>query len=284
MLSAPAAISAMRRSMQFGLVVRIVLLVSALACLVAAMFSWGGFDGRLALAVVVGLWIALSIRSWHSTRLNAGVPMLLASGEYDEAERQIDRSIRSFSLFGPVKLVALHQLAVLRMAQGRFGDAGALCRELLGHRMARLGGLSRSSRMMLAQAALEEGNASDASAPLASLRSERLSLAESMGLLQLELDYQSRSGQWAQMLEGFMPKVQLAEVMPSGASARVQALLALSALKAGREDVADWLRERAALLESPRELVARRPLLGELFPEARSDSEEADPAPPPQDS
>jgi hypothetical protein len=215
---------------------------------------------------VGGVWIALSVRSWQSTRLAAGVPQLLASGEFDEAERQIDRSLRAFSLFRPVKLVALHQLAVLRMAQGRFADAGALCREVLAHRVGRFGGLSRSSRMMLAQAALEEGDATEAAGPLASLRGERLSLAESMNLLQIEMDYQTRCGQSQAVFAGFMGKVQLAEVMPSGSAARVQALIGLSALKLGRRDVAEWLRRRAELLADPVEMVRQRPALAELWP------------------
>jgi hypothetical protein len=277
MLSARSAISGARRGMTVGLAAKVVLLAAALGSAALALVppSWGlapPLDARLAMAIVAGLWIALSLRSWQSTRLTAGVPHLLASGEFDEAERQIDRSLRAFSLFGPVKLVALHQLAVLRMAQGQFADAGALCREVLAHRMGRFGGLSRSSRMMLAQAALEQGEAGEAAGPLASLRGERLSLAESMNLVQIELDYQTRSGQWHAALAGFMGKVQLAEVMPSASAARIQALLGLSAARSGRADVARWLRRRAELLSDPADLVRQRPALAALWPG------EADPA------
>lgn len=264
-LSARSAISRTRRGITLGLTVRLLLAASAVACFVLAMLPGQLIDPRLALAGVAGAWVFLALRSWQAARLGAEVPQLLANGEFDAAERQIDRSIRSFSLFRPAKLVALHQLAVLRMAQGRFSDAGDLCREVLGHRLGRVSGLSRSSRMMLAQASLESNDALSAAGPLASLRQERLSLAESMNLLQLELDYQSRAGLWRQMISGFMAKVQLAEVMPAGAAARVQALIALSARKTGRTDVAAWLRRRAELLEPPDEMVRQRPILAELW-------------------
>lgn len=276
-LTARAAITRTRRGMTLGLAVKLLLAAAATASAVLAVIPATPVDARLALAVVAGVWIALSVRSWQSARLGAGVPHLLATGDYDEAERQIDRSIRSFSLFRPVKLLALHQLAVLRMAQGRFAEAGALCSEVLGHRLGRMNGLSRSSRMMLAQAALEEGDAASAAGPLASLRGERLSLAETMNLLQLELDYQSRGGQWNQMLGGYMPKVQLAEVMPAAAAARVQALLALSADRLGRRDVTSWLRRRAELLADPQEMVRQRPILADLWPAASPPSPQAAP-------
>jgi hypothetical protein len=62
-----------------------------------------------------------------------------------------------------------------------------------------------------------------------------------------------------------MGKVQLAELMPSSAAARAQALLALAGKRVGRQDWADWLRRRAESLADPGKLVAERPVLRELW-------------------
>jgi hypothetical protein len=278
MLSADAAIARMRRAITLGIAVRALLWAAAVASLICAwlMPSSPPVDGRIALIVVAVLWVTLSVRSWQSTRLNADVPHLLATGEFDAAEEQIDRSLRSFSLFRPIKLVALHQLAVLRMAQGKFADAATICHELLGHRLGMMGSLSRSSRLMLAQALLEQGEPRQAVMPLASLSGERLSLAETLNLLHLELDYGARVGDWQRMFDGYMGKVQLAEVMPAGASARVQASLALAARQVGRADVADWLSRRAALLADPAELVRQRPALAEIWPASAGTQEDGE--------
>lgn len=273
MLSARTAIARSRRGITLGLAVHLLLWAAAAASLVVAALPLPGvlgMDGRLVMMVVLAVWLTASVRSWRSTRLGAEVRNLLASGEFAAAEEQIDRSLRSFSLFRPAKLVALHQLASLRLAQGRGGDAAALCREVLNHRLGLQPALRRSSQLMLAQALLDEGGpaaSAAAAGPLAALRAERLSLAESTNLLHLDLDCRSRVGDWSGMLRDWMPKVQLAEVMPAGNSARVQALLALAALRLGRADVADWLRRRAELLvDSPEDLVRRRPLLAALWP------------------
>ena len=63
-----------------------------------------------------------------------------------------------------------------------------------------------------------------------------------------------------------MNKVQLAELMPTEAAARSQALLALAARKLGREDWAQWLgAARARLLTDAARLMDQRPVLRELW-------------------
>jgi hypothetical protein len=60
-------------------------------------------------------------------------------------------------------------------------------------------------------------------------------------------------------------KVSLAEIMPPQHGARLQAILALAAKQTGQAEWANWLRRRVELLVDVRELVATRPLLGQLW-------------------
>src|SRR6185295_8956938 len=180
---------------------------------------------------------------------------------WEQAEKQIELSLRTFSLFRTSKLLTLHHLALLRHAQSRFSESAVLCRALLGQRLGALGGLSRSSRLILADALLEMGDVRGAYDAFIRLHDERLSLGEAVQLLVTEMDYASRVGAWSEMLTALMTKVQLAELMPTQSSAIVQALLALAAKKMERMDISDWLRKRAELLVDAEELVRQKPVL-----------------------
>jgi hypothetical protein len=154
---------------------------------------------------------------------------------------------------------------VLRHRQRRWQDSATLCRAVLSQRLGVREELGRSSRLMLAAALLELGDARGAGEAVAALRDQQLALPELLSLLQVELDYQSRLGAWDRMLVGLPTKVQLAEVMPPDGAARVQALLALAAKNAGRPDWADWLRRRVELLVDVGKLTSERAALWELW-------------------
>jgi hypothetical protein len=218
-----------------------------------------------ALAGIFALWIALSVTSARSSRLGMDSPALIAAGQYDEAERQIDEAMRAFSLFVPAKLRTLHQLAVLRHAQERWQDAAALCRALLGQRLGGSEGLAKPARLILAESLLEMNDIAGSYGAIQELYLQTLSLEETLNVLALQLDYEARIGAWEKIFAGAAAKVQLAELMPSSAAARAQALLALAALKCGRTDWADWLRSRAELLTDLNSLAAARPMLWELW-------------------
>jgi hypothetical protein len=94
---------------------------------------------------------------------------------------------------------------------------------------------------------------------------EPLSLSEQLNLMLIQLDYSARIEAWQSMMDNFMAKVQLAELLPASASARAQAFLALAARHMSRDDVVNWLTERAGLLGDVQKLVAERPMLGELW-------------------
>src|SRR6185436_5083778 len=170
-----------------------------------------------------------------------------------------------FSLFRSNKLMSLHHLALLRHAQSRYPETATLCRALLGQRLGALGGLSRSSRLILADALLEMGDVRGAYDAFIRLHDDRLSLGEAVQLLLTETDYASRIGAWNHMLAGLPTKIQLAELMPAQNSAAMQALLALAAKKSEKPELADWLKKRAVLMVDAETLVSQRPALKELF-------------------
>src|SRR4029079_15888021 len=122
-----------------------------------------------------------------------------------------------------------HHLAVLRHAQRRWADAVVLCQALLRQRLGGLAGLTRQSRLILAESLLELGDLRGAYESITALYTQRLSLAEGMKLLTVRPDYLSRVHGWDAMLQGLESKVQLAELMNTAASARTQAFLALAA-------------------------------------------------------
>lgn len=271
MLSTETAISRLRRDLTLGSVVKVLFMIAAVTSLIVLPIVAPQVHSGLVLLLVGVAWLMVTYNSAKSSRLAADAPSLIGSGEYDEAEKQIDRALSAFSLFKLMKLQTVHHLALLRYAQKRFADTSALCREVLSQRTgAASESLSKPTRLLLADAMLELGDIRGAYDALLGLYGQRLNLNEVLKLLSAQVDYESRVGAWPRMMHEVMTKVQLAELMPTLASARTQALLALAARKAGREDFADWLGRRAALLVDPATLVAERPLLAELWPLAES--------------
>ena len=271
MLTAEAAITRLRRDLTVGVLLKALLVAAVVAALWLPQVL-PHVDATVALVVIGGVWLALSYTSAKGSRLAADSPALIAAGQFDEAERQIDQALRSFSVFRAVKLQALHHLALLRHAQRRWRESALLCRALLGQRLGAVQGLSTPSRLLLADAMLELNDLPGAYEAISGLYAQRLSLAEVLNLLRVQLDYESRTGAWRQMMAGVMSKVQLAELMPSASAARTQALLALAGRKSGRPDWCDWLRRRAELLADPAKLAAERPVLAELWGQSGGES------------
>ena len=162
--------------------------------------------------------------------------------------------------------MSLHHLAVLRHAQRRWADAAVLCKALLDQRLGSLKGLSRQSRLVLADSLLELGDVQGAHDAISGLYSQRLTLAEGLSLLAVQLDYLSRIGAWEAMLEGAQSKVQLAELTNAHNAARAQALLSLAAKRLGRSELQEYLWRRVELLADVNELIAERPALRDLLP------------------
>ena len=244
---------------------RSLLLASGAVSVLVLPFLVPGYDGAIGLLAVFAVWLMLSFTSAKNSRILAPSPELIASGQFEEAERRIEEALRAFSISRSAKLLGLHHLAVLRHKQRRWQDSATLCRAVLAQRIVAGEGVARSSRLMLADALLELGDVQGAGDAIGGLRDEPLGLTELMTMLQVELDYQARIAAWERMMIGLPTKVQLAEIMPPEASARVQAMLALAARHTGRQDWSDWLRRRVELLTDVGKLTAERSALWELW-------------------
>ena len=262
MLPVQAAISRVRRDLTLSRMLKLVLAGCALVCFAAAMPENVRFAALVGLAAI---WFWLSLNSARGSRAAAASPSLIASGRFDEAERNIEQTVKTFSIFRAVKLQALHNLALLRHAQRRWADSAELSRALLRQRLGALQTLSKPARLLLADSLLEMNDLLGAHDALTALHQERLNLAEVLNLLVIQLDYLARIGAWDEMLQNVMKKVQFTELMPSGSSARSQAFLAMAAGNSNRPDLRDWLRARAELLADPATLSAQRPMLRSLW-------------------
>lgn len=263
-MTAEVAIRHFRRDLTLAAVLRVVFIVLAGVSLLWAG-AVGAGDRMLLLGLIGGVWIWLNWRSARGTQLVAASPALIAAGAFDEAERQIDQALRSFSMFRTVKILGLHHLAVLRHAQQRWSESALLCRALLDQRLGALQAISRPSRLMLAESLLEMSAEPAAYEVIARLGEQKLALGEQVQLNSVQIDYALRTAAWGWMLDNVMGKVELAELLPPPRSARAQASLGLAARKLGRRELADWLRQRVELLIGPVELSRQRPALWELF-------------------
>jgi hypothetical protein len=270
MMPARLAIARFRRDVTLGSVLNALLLTGVFVAFVAGGISSSRFGDLLLLLGLGVVWVTLGYQSIKGSRLAAGSPQLIAAGQFEQAEHQIEQALKTFSLFRTSKLLSLHHLALLRHAQRRWSDAAELCAALLRQRLGSLKGLTRQSRLILADSLLELGDLRGAYGAISHLYKERLSLAEAMRLLAVQLDYLARVNAWEAMLLGLESRVELAELMNASQAARAQAQLALAAKKTGRGEWSDYLRRRAELLVDPAELVASRPLLADLWPETNS--------------
>jgi len=258
-ISAQVAISKAKRDLTLARALKVILIATAVVCI--AM----GAKGATVLAGLFAVWIVFTLRSARGSQMAADSTPLIAAGQFEEAEARIERSLRTFTVFGGAKLLSLHHLAVSRHAQRQWQDSVLLCRALLAQRLGSFKGLSRSSRLILADSLLELGDLNGAQRAINDLFGDRLMLSEALNLLQVQLDYLSRIGAWEQVLHQVGKKAQLAELMPTGQAARVQAYLALAAKKTGRMELESWLRRRVELLVDVQQLLLQRPLLKQLW-------------------
>jgi hypothetical protein len=265
MISAELAISRLRRDLTVGATLKVLLLIGVAVALIVGPFVGARGELLFVMALLGAGWMMWGFRSFRETHRATQFPSLIATGQFDVAEDQIERLVRSFSPFKNVKLLGVHHLAMLRHAQSRWQDTAMLCRALLRQRLGSLSGLNKTSRLILADALLEMNDLPGAQEAIARLYDQRLTLGEAMNLLAIRLDYESRVGAWDSMMRDIGRKVQLAEVMNTASSARTQALLALAARKTGRKDWHEWLKRRVELLTDVQKLATQRPVLWEVW-------------------
>ena len=261
MISAERAIKTYQRDLTISSVLRGGLFFGMFA---AAMLGVGTLPVMILLAISVA-WAVVSMKAARRSYLMGDSPALIASGQFAEAEEQIEKDIRSFWQFKSVKLRGLHHLAVLRHAQRQWRESAILSQALLRQRLVGMPAVARTTRLMLADSLLELGDLPGAHHALLSMYAQKLTLTEAMNLLVVQLDYEGRIGAWSSMLQNIGHKIQMAELMPSTSSARSQAMLSLAASKLGNIDLAVWLRRRAELLADINELTTHRPILKEVW-------------------
>ncbi len=264
MISAEKAIKTVQRDLTLTAVMKGFFVAGAVV-LTAVLPSYVSGAPFLVMIAGAGLWMALTFYNVRGSSMAADSPLLIATGQFDEAEQEIEKVIRSFWLFRPVKLMSIHHLAVLRHAKRQWRDSVLLSQALLKQRLSTMPAIARTTRLMLADSLLELGDLAGADQALMTLYTQKVTLSEAMNLLVVQLEYESRVGAWASMFHNIRYKVQLAELMPASSAARTQALLAVAARNLGQTDWSEWLRRRAELLADINELTAHRPILKELF-------------------
>ena len=265
MISAENAIHILRRDLTISSLLKGVLFTGVVGVMTVGPFFHIGLPVAGIFLGLGFLWTVLSVYSARGSYMAADSPSLIASGQFDEAEEEIEKVIRSFWLFKSVKLLGLHHLAVLRHAQRQWRESVLLSQALLNFRANTMPAIARTTRIMLADSLLELGDLNGAHQAIMSLYTQKLTLVEAMNLLIVQLDYESRIGAWSSMMQNIKQKVQLAELMPAGSAARAQALLALAAMKLNQTEMSDWLRRRAELLTDINELSVHRPMLKQLW-------------------
>ncbi len=266
-----SAIWRTRRDLTFAAVLKVALLATgAASLLLAPAISLSGAATFAMMAGVWILWMALNYHSLKSSRLAAASPLLIASGDYDAAEAHLDASLRMFSIFRAGKLQALQYLALLRREQRRWSEAAQLCRAVLKHRAPASSGIAVRARLILAQSLLAMDDLPGAQEAILGFYREKLGLMETLEMLIVQSDYQLKAGQWHDLMNEAAGKLELTELMASQPAALVQASIALGAKRLGRMEWATFFRGRAELLGEPAELIARRPILAELWGDTRS--------------
>jgi hypothetical protein len=265
-ISVNEAITRFRRDVTVSTLLKVGLGVGAAVVTMLHFLPKRPLDPTLLLMLLGVVWLALWYRTMKGSRLAAESSSLIALGRLEQAEAQIEQSLRAFSMSRSVKSVSLLNLALVRLAQKRWPDAALLCREVLA---ARQGGtpehVSKSGRLMLADSLLEMGDLRGTYEAIAGLYQHKLTLGEALNLLRVQTDYLARIGAWGAIFDGVETKAQMAEIMTAGQGVRVQAILALAARRVGRRDWEDWLRRRVELLADVSELTRERPLLWELW-------------------
>jgi hypothetical protein len=264
-ISVNEAISRFRRDVTVSTLLKVALGFAAAVVTMLHFLPTRRVDPSFLLLVLGAVWLTLWYRTMKGSRLAAESSSLIASGRLEQAEAQIEQSLRAFSMSRSIKSMSLLNLALVRLAQKRWPDAALLCREVLSGGRKAPEHVSKSGRLMLADSLLEMGDLRGAHEALAGLYNHKLTLAEALNLLRVQTDYLARIGAWGNLFQGVETKVQLAEIMPAAQGAKVQAMLALAARRTGHKDWEDYLRRRVELLADVNELTRERPLLWELW-------------------
>lgn len=247
----------LRRQLLFDMTLHwaaVVVVLGGLALLLGSAEQSSGLH-LLPVLLVFGGWMLMNLISARVTR---ELPQLTAMVAIDPelAERRLAEHLRRRPLVRWARLMLYHRLAMLRHRQRRFGEAAAICRAVLRHRL----GPARDARahllLLFTESSLECRDIASAFGALSELNRTRLSLVESLQRLALQTRYELMGGHVEQAIDHSDRKVQLAEVMPAHQCGAMHAMLATAADRAQRAELAQGLWARAELL-CPPELIER---------------------------
>lgn len=265
-VSIPAVkiIRIIRRSSIIALILRVLLLLTVTTGFILVSLGQGLWGGALMAGSLTVLFL-LGGRSVRTHRDLSRTSFLIENRQFEEAEKHLLGMIRFFTFHRAPRLGMLQNLAVLRYAQKQYIEATLLIDELLRHQKIDPN-LRRNLLLMRAESALEMNDLSSAHAALSAV-SPVMPVRDRLKFLELQVDYCVRISAWGCVTESLPQKIELVELMPARSAARVQAMMALSALKTGQNDWANWLKRRAELLDDVRSLARSRPILQELWSE-----------------
>lgn len=208
-------------------------------------------SGLIAPAVLLGLWLWLSISTARVARSLTSFGALMAS-EPDKAEQALADMLQVKPVMRWARLLSYHRLAGLRHMQRRFAETAAICLCLLNQPLKGPAAATRPHLLlMLAEAQLQVGNLPGAYHALAHLQQTRLGLVQSLQRLVIQTRYELAIGADASALHRARAKIELAELMPTPHCAAMHAMLATAAQRSGQPRQAQWLWQRARLLAGP---------------------------------
>jgi hypothetical protein len=244
----PYILERTRNDLFFARIVRIALFCAAVLSIGLQAFPLTENLAPLMLMGVGLTWVYLTFRSARASQNASFAPQLIAAGKLPDAEALIHAGLGAFALFPQFKLRNLHNLAILRHAQGRFLDAAMICRDILGYSSKNLGNIPNLSRLLMADSFLRNDLLGEAHQPLFELYSQRLSLMETLNLLSIQNLYLSKIRNWDLMLQGLKPKLDLIDLMPPRFCMQNHQLLLEAAQCAGKADLAEYLKLRLSAI------------------------------------
>lgn len=212
----------------------------------------------ISMLLLVAGWMLLVMASARMARALQTTAALMALGQWAEAEQELARVWRGFTIFSTTLLMACQQLGTLLRARRDYAQASRVLRTVLQFvpRRRAMRAFERTVRLLLADVELELGNLSGAYDAFRPVFGAPLSLAERLLLLPIELRYELASGHTQTAVTGLPDKVRHAELLEAPQAARVHAMLAEACQREGLTAQADYLRRRSALYHDPDSLPA----------------------------
>jgi hypothetical protein len=256
-----------RKQVRLIRVVRLTLLVgTAVAVLWAAQLPRPE-NKRLIFAIFIGtlvIWVLMMINSARVARYVQTAGALLSLGQLDDAEVWLRRVLERFSLSARTKILACQQFASLFFRRDDHLGVVRICGELLKHKLKRLHSVWINTRLMMADSLLMLDRVPEAYEAIRPVYDSRLSLADRMKLLPIQLRYELAADHAASAVQGLPEKLQMAELLESPRAALVHALLAEACRRNHMSDQQAFLTERAWLYHDLDQLATRYPIIAPI--------------------